>query len=135
MCDMVAAHTVDRSKRGWIVVGSRPAIPYGRFTMRVVLIALATLAVGLAEASPARADARSHDARVERGDIRVGDLLQAVRDVSLDEAVIAEGSKVSVSGKRSASGRVLLDVALADGHVVRGVPLAEIRKSFRRVDP
>jgi len=35
---------------------------------------------------------------------------------------------------RRASGRVLLDVALADGHVVRNVPLATIAQSFRRVD-
>lgn len=109
--------------------------------MRVAFIVLATFAVSLAldlagasgvEAASGHASDRT---TVAAGDIRIGDLLQATRDVSLDEAVIAEGSKISVSGKRSASGRVLLDVALADGHVVRGVPLAEIRKSFRRVDP
>lgn len=111
--------------------------------MRGLLAAVATLAFGLATVDAGAADdgvsgggvsgGRASSARVEASDIRVGDLLEAVRDVSLDEAIIAEGSKVSVSGKRSASGNVLLDVALADGHVVRGVPLAEIRKSFRRV--
>ncbi|NUP09238.1 MAG: hypothetical protein HOW73_24570 [Polyangiaceae bacterium] len=105
--------------------------------MRVVLFALATLAVGLA-GSPRAASAEEVPTAgdvlsVQGADIKVGDQLQATRDVSLDEAIIAEGSKVSVSGKRSASGHVLLDVALADGHVVRGVPLVEIRKSFRRV--
>jgi hypothetical protein len=65
--------------------------------------------------------------------LQVGDQLQATKDVELDEATIAEGSKVSVSGVRRASGRVLLDVALADGHVVRNVPLATIAQSFRRV--
>jgi hypothetical protein len=104
--------------------------------MRVWLTALATLAIGLANVAPAASAPSAGDrdaAFVEAADIKVGDQLQAVRDVSLDEAIIAEGSKVSVSGKRKASGKVLLDVALADGHVVKGVPLAEIRKSFRRV--
>ncbi len=106
--------------------------------MRAVLAAFASLALGLstAQAAPSEdSEAASTElsSRVEASDIKVGDLLEAVRDVSLDEAIIAEGSKVSVSGKRTASGSVLLDVALADGHVVRGVPLVEIRKSFRRI--
>lgn len=70
----------------------------------------------------------------EAREIRVGDTLQAIRDVSLDEAIVAEGSKVNVSGKHAKSGAVLVDVALADGHVVRGVPLAEVQKNFRRVE-
>ncbi len=71
---------------------------------------------------------------VQGRDIQVGDTLQAVVDVELDEAIVAKGSKVSVSGRKTAGGRVLLDVALADGHVVRSVPLTAIRGSFQRVD-
>ena len=124
-------------------VGSRVAISYVPRTMRAALITLATLALQLgvppltpteAFAGDALADGADEQAPIVAGsEIRVGDLLQATRDVSLDEAVIAEGSKVSVSGKRAASGAVVLDVALADGHVVRGVPLTEIRKNFKRV--
>lgn len=65
--------------------------------------------------------------------VQVGDQLEAIVDVELDEALIRKGSKVSVSRRSVAGGRVLLDVALADGHVVRAVPLAEIMKTFRRV--
>lgn len=81
-----------------------------------------------ANAKPADVAAPSKKATVE-----VGDLLQAKEDVELDEAVIAKGSKVTVSKKSKAAGRVFLDVALADGHVVRSVPLANIVKSFERV--
>lgn len=106
--------------------------------MRAALITLATLALQLGApaalaSTAAAADAREQAPVVAGSEIRVGDLLQATRDVSLDEAVIAEGSKVSVTSKRAASGAVLLDVALADGHVVKGVPLTEIRKNFKRV--
>lgn len=69
----------------------------------------------------------------ERG-FRVGDLLQAIEDVELDEATIASGSKVSVRAQKKVGGRVLLDLALADGHVVRAIPLTALRGSFRRVD-
>lgn len=66
--------------------------------------------------------------------VEVGDVLRATVDVSLDEAVIRKGSTVSVSRKSRAAGRVFVDVALADGHVVRAVPLASIVKSFERVE-
>jgi hypothetical protein len=72
-------------------------------------------------------------AATERG-FRVGDLLQAIEDVELDEATIASGSKVSVRAQKKVGGRVLLDLALADGHIVRAVPLTVLRGSFRRVD-
>ncbi len=105
-----------------------------------LLIAFVTGAHAVTSWGAVESKAESRAALVERerspieGDaIKVGDTLQATRDVSLDEAIIAEGSKVSVSGKRSSSAGVVLDVALADGHVVKGVPLVEIRKSFRRV--
>ncbi|MFO0549706.1 MAG: hypothetical protein U0271_15040 [Polyangiaceae bacterium] len=75
----------------------------------------------------------SQGTRVAGSDFKVGDVLEALDDVSLDEAVVAKGSKVSVSGKRRALNKVMFDVALADGHVVKGVPLADIAKNFRRV--
>lgn len=103
--------------------------------MRTAVIILATIGLcGLFHSSNAVAAVRENAAvTVDAKDIQVGDMLQATHDVSLDSAVIAEGSKISVSAKKSANGRVILDVALADGHVVKGVPLAEIKKSFRRV--
>lgn len=61
----------------------------------------------------------------------VGARLVAVTDVELDEAVVRAGSHVSVVARKAKAGRVLLDVALADGHVVRGVPLQQLRSSFR----
>ena len=61
----------------------------------------------------------------------VGARLVAVVDVELDEAVVRAGSHVSVVARKAKAGRVLLDVALADGHVVRGVPLHQLRSSFR----
>jgi len=78
---------------------------------------------------------RTAEARVaSRGDIAIGDTLQALHDVELDEAIIAKGSKVNVSAVKESGGHVLLDVALADGHVVRSVPLVRIRTNFQRVD-
>lgn len=79
--------------------------------------------VGVSLVGEARAD----------GEIKIGDQLMAIGEVSLDEARLVRGSKISVSGKTVASGKVFLDVALADGHVVKAVPMAEIRKNFRRV--
>ncbi len=73
-------------------------------------------------------------ARADAAAVQVGDVLQATEDVSLDEAVIREGSKISVSKKAKVAGRVVLDVVLADGHVVRGVSLTAILKSFRRAE-
>ena len=69
-----------------------------------------------------------------RETVKVGDVLQALEDVELDEAVIARGSKVSIAKRTTAGGATFLDVALADGHVVRGVPIAVIAKSFRVLD-
>jgi hypothetical protein len=70
-------------------------------------------------------------AHADEGAPQVGARLVAVVDVELDEAVVRAGSHVSVVGKKAQGGRVLLDVALADGHVVRGVPLHRVRTSFR----
>lgn len=77
----------------------------------------------------------SADVSVAHADegVKVGASLEATSDVSLDEATIRKGSKVSVSAKRVVGGRVFLDVALADGHVVKAVPLPDIQRSFRVV--
>lgn len=107
--------------------------------MRVLLIASIALSLPLLEVGVrSSADAVTSQlalpaAEASASEIAVGDTLQAIRDVSLDEAVIAEGSKVSVSGKRAISGAVVVDVALADGHVVKGLPLSQVKQSFRRV--
>jgi hypothetical protein len=107
-----------------------PALLFG---LALVTAAVAPVAMPSLEerSTEARSIARGVEADAAP---HVGDQLQATKDVELDEATIAEGSKVSVSGVRRASGRVLLDVALADGHVVRNVPLATIAQSFRRID-
>lgn len=65
------------------------------------------------------------------GEMRVGDRLVAVTDVELDAAIIRAGSHVSVVGRKAKAGRVVFDVALADGHVVKAVPLSRLRASFR----
>jgi hypothetical protein len=105
-------------------------------------LAFALSLVGVAETSALDADDREQlqielglasASASERG-FRVGDLLQAIEDVELDEAMIASGSKVSVRAQKKVGGRVLLDLALADGHVVRAIPLTALRGSFRRVD-
>jgi uncharacterized Zn-binding protein involved in type VI secretion len=103
--------------------------------MRGAFTALAILALQLGAIAPVGASPSSAEtSRVEGvSELRVGDRLEATRDVSLDEAIVSQGSKVSVSGKRTANGGVLIDVALADGHVVKGIPLPEIAKNFRRV--
>jgi hypothetical protein len=103
-----------------------------------LLHALAAVSALLATGTLAR-DALSTErsemgAAVRSTEIRVGDTLQAVRDVSLDEAIVAEGSKVQVSGRRLTKAGVLVDVALADGHVVKGLALPEVQKNFRRVE-
>jgi hypothetical protein len=66
-------------------------------------------------------------------DIQVGAELLAIHEITLDEAVIAPGSKVNVTARAVQGGNVFLDVALADGHVVKAVPLPQIQKSFRVV--
>lgn len=98
----------------------------------VACVALHASAIPTAFAAPA--DRPTETAPAKKATVEVGDLLQATEDVSLDEAVVRKGSKITVSKKSKAAGRVFLDVALADGHVVRQVPLANIMKSFERVD-
>lgn len=94
------------------------------------LVAVAAAPIdGTSPLAPALAHAEG--ALADDGVPPVGARLVAVVDVELDEAVVRAGSHVSVVGRKANAGRVLLDVALADGHVVRGVPLAQVRTSFR----
>lgn len=86
------------------------------------------------DGAPSRVELGLAQASASERGFRVGDLLQALEDVELDEAMIASGSKVSVRAQKKVGGRVLLDLALADGHVVRAIPLTTLRGSFRRVD-
>jgi hypothetical protein len=71
------------------------------------------------------------EASADEGAPSVGARLVAVVDVELDQAVVKAGSSVSVVGRKARAGRLMFDVALADGHVVRGVPLRQLQSSFR----
>lgn len=94
---------------------------------RLALVAALLLpAMGLIEASLGTAVARADDDA-----IAVGTELVATSDVSLHKAEIAKGSHVSVTKLRVHEGRVdELDVALADGHVVK-VTMTTVRSYFR----
>ena len=95
------------------------------------VVATATVPVeGISFVDPGVAHAEKK-AHAEESVPAVGARLVAVVDVELDEAVVRAGSHVSVVARKAKAGRVLLDVALADGHVVRGVPLQQLRSSFR----
>ncbi len=98
----------------------------GRFLLAVI-VALGAMATLPLEGGSLLAPTVAH----ADGEMRVGDRLVAVTDVELDAAIIRAGSHVSVVGRKATAGRVLLDVALADGHVVKAVPLSRLRASFR----
>jgi hypothetical protein len=70
----------------------------------------------------------------EERSLEVGTELMATSDVTLHQAEIAKGSKVSVT-KLSKNGGQLdaVSVALADGHVVK-VTIAQVHTYFRVVD-
>lgn len=99
---------------------------------------LAAAALAVAVAAPI--DSRSlssgvvaiAEAHADEGAPSVGARLVAVVDVELDQAVVKAGSSVSVVGRKARAGRLMFDVALADGHVVRGVPLRQLQASFRQ---
>lgn len=98
------------------------------------VVATATVPVeGISFVDPGVAHAEKKKAQADDAVPPVGARLVAVTDVELDEAVVRAGSHVSVVGRKAKAGRVLIDVALADGHVVRGVPLQQLRSSFRVV--
>lgn len=73
----------------------------------------------------ALADARSDE-------IDVGTELQAMEDIQLSRAEIAKGSKVSVTKILVRQGDLSsVDLALADGQVVKKVAIGTIRTYFR----
>jgi prepilin-type processing-associated H-X9-DG protein len=66
--------------------------------------------------------------------IGVGTELMATSDVTLHQAEIAKGSRVSVTKLSESGGRVeSVNVALADGHVVK-VTIAQVHTFFRVVE-
>jgi prepilin-type processing-associated H-X9-DG protein len=70
----------------------------------------------------------------EEHPIGVGTELMATSDVTLHQAEIAKGSRVSVTKLSESGGRVeSVNVALADGHVVK-VTIAQVHTFFRVVE-
>lgn len=66
----------------------------------------------------------------EENDLEVGTELVATADVALHKAEIAKGSRVSVTKLLHSRGRLDgVDVALADGHVVK-VTMGTVRTYF-----
>jgi hypothetical protein len=101
-----------------------------RFT-RLALAAALTLAVPAAVGVTLVCGERAAFADEERSDIAVGTELEATSDVTLHQAEIAKGSKVSVTKVLGKSGQIDgLSVALADGHVVK-VTMTQVHSYFR----
>jgi len=106
--------------------------------LRTALLALATAALATVasgsgqsiESFVAVSDAAAQSV-AGTTELRVGDRLVALFDVELDAAVIRAGSSVSVVARKKHAGDVVFDVALADGHVVKGVPQIRLRNAFR----
>ncbi len=74
-----------------------------------------------------------HQALAEDAPIDVGTELMATTDVTLHQAEIAKGSRVSVTKvSRSGGGVDAVNVALADGHVVK-VTMVQVHTFFRVV--
>jgi hypothetical protein len=99
---------------------------------RVVRLALA-LAFSLAVPAVTQVLAEPAAQADDRGDLAVGTELQATTDVTLHQAEIAKGSRVSVTKLMVRGGKVDgVSVALADGHVVK-VTLSQVHTFFRVV--
>jgi hypothetical protein len=61
-----------------------------------------------------------------------GTELEARRPIELDGARLREGGRASIVGIQMREGEpVAADVALADGHVCRGLPLSDLAQAFR----
>ena len=66
--------------------------------------------------------------------LTVGTELMAMDDIRLARAEVAKGAKVSITKLLVRQGSVAsVDVALADGHVIKKVALTTIRDFFRIV--
>jgi hypothetical protein len=95
-----------------------------RFTLAVLLALAAVPAAGVVTARPALAAEEP---------IAVGTELMATSDVTLHQAEIAKGSRVSVTKLSKTGGQLdAVSVALADGHVVK-VTMAQVHTYFRVV--
>ncbi len=92
----------------------------------------AILAFGAASIEPL---ASRHEAMADSAsDIAVGTQLQATEDVQISRAEIARGSKVSVTNVVVRQGDpTSVDIALADGQVLKKVGIGTIRNYFRVV--
>ena len=90
------------------------------------------LAVFLALAAvPAAGMMTEHPAIAAEAPIQVGTELVATSDVTLHQAEISKGSRVSVTKLSTNAGQVdAVSVALADGHVVK-VTIAQVHTYFR----
>jgi hypothetical protein len=74
------------------------------------------------------------EARAEERSLDVGTELMATSDVTLHQAEIAKGSRVSVTKLGRSGGQVeSVSVALADGHVVK-MTMTQVHTFFRVVD-
>ena len=94
----------------------------------VAAIALSLLAAPMIDAALG-----GNEARAEEDAIAVGTELMATSDVTLHQAEIVRGSKVSVTKLNVREGKLdSINVALADGHVVK-MPLMAVRSYFRVV--
>jgi prepilin-type processing-associated H-X9-DG protein len=91
--------------------------------------------IALALVAPAMTfSSSSAHAQTADGSIDVGTELMATADVTLHQAEIAKGSRVSVTKITRRGDEVdAVNVALADGHVVK-VTIAQVHSYFRVVE-
>jgi hypothetical protein len=107
-----------------------------RTIVRVRLLPRLALALVLATLTVPVAGALGGAREVQAAEdpIDVGTQLMATTDVTLHQAEICKGSKVSVTQLRKNAGRLEgVSVALADGHVVK-VTMAQVHTFFRVVN-
>ncbi|AKT37348.1 hypothetical protein [Chondromyces crocatus] len=82
----------------------------------------------------AAAETRQNAETETSSDFTVGARLQAVDSVTISQAEIAKGSKVSVIKLQHRQGHLAsIDVELADGFIAR-VPISKARAAFRVID-
>jgi hypothetical protein len=99
-----------------------------------MLLSRLLLAVALAAVPAGAVVAEESVACADERPIEVGTELQATTDVTLHQAEIAKGSRVSVTKLLVNGGRLDgLSVALADGHVVK-VTMSQVHTYFRVAD-
>lgn len=105
-------------------VPSFAVAPLPKLLLSVLLLGVA---VPLVTAAPGVRWAQADE------EVTVGSALQAITDVTLHQADIAKGSRVSVTEVARRNGHIdVVSVALTDGHVVR-VPVAVMLAAFRVV--